>query len=211
MRKQNDFNLYFKRADTEKELKSCQSIRYKVYCKERKWLTAAHYPDELESDIYDEKSPTFIALNDDFDVVGLMRVIKGSDYGTLPFLDHPSIRKIDVNISTMIELSRYIVVSSKNRSLISHGIFRISHHYCRQHGITDYVILIEPSLHRLIERFYWFYKPMCTPALYYGAFTYPAICNVKQIEKIWYTKYPMNYQFYMDKSNVISSLELVKV
>ncbi|MBN2273909.1 MAG: GNAT family N-acetyltransferase [Bacteroidales bacterium] len=207
---QNDFNLYFKIADTEKELKSCQSIRYKVYCEERKWLPAEHYPDELERDIFDEDSPTFIALNDDFDVVGMMRILKGSFYDTLPFLQHPSLQKRHIDIRTMAELSRYIVIASRNRSLISHGIFRLSHHYCKRNGITDYVILIEPSLRRLIERFYWFYEPMCTPAMYFGAFTYPAICNVKKIEKIWYNRYPENYKFYMEESNVISSVEMVK-
>jgi len=207
---QNDFNLFFKIADTEKELKTCQAIRYRVYCQERKWLPSSQYPDQLEYDIYDQKSPTFIALNDDFNVVGLMRIIKGCDYGFLPFLGHPVIKKKDINISTMAELSRYIIVSPKNRGLISHGIFRLSHHYCKRNGITDYVILIEPSLRRLVERYYWFYKPMCTPAMHYGAFTYPAICNVKQIEGIWNTRYPDNYKFYMEESNVISSMELVK-
>jgi N-acyl-L-homoserine lactone synthetase len=207
---QNDFNLYFKVADTEKELKACQSIRYKVYCEERKWLPADHYPDQLESDIYDEKSPTFIALDDDFNIVGLMRFIKGGDYGTLPFLDHPAIKTKGVDVRTMGELSRYIIVAPKNRGLVSHGIFRICHHYGKRYGITDYVILIEPSLRRLIERFYWFYEPMCPPAMYYGAFTYPAVCNSRQIEKTWYKKYPENYRFYMDRSNVISSVEMVK-
>ena len=207
---QNDFNLYFKIADTEKEIKTCQSIRYKVYCEERKWLPADHFPDRLERDIYDEKSPTFISLNDDFEIVGLTRIIKGSDYGTLPFLQHPSVKKRQIDVSTMVELSRYIVVSPKHKGLISHGLFRIALHYCKRNKITDYVILIEPSLRRLIERYYWFYEPMCPPAMYYGAFTYPAVCNAGQIEKTWHNHYPDNYRFYMDESNVISSVELVK-
>jgi N-acyl-L-homoserine lactone synthetase len=204
------FNLYFKKADSEKEIRTCQSIRYKVYCEERKWVKASACPNELEHDIYDEKSPTFIALDDDFTIVGLMRVINGGEYGTLPFMDHPAIRDLNISIATMAELSRYIVVSPRHRGLISHGIFRISHQYCKRKRITDYVILIEPSLRRLIERFYWFYEPICAPALYYGAFTYPAVCNAKKIESIWHKQYPENYQFYMDESNQISSEELVR-
>ncbi len=206
-----DFSIYFKMADTEKEIRTCQNIRYKVYCEEKKWLKASDYPDELESDPFDEKSPTFIALDDDFNILGLMRFIKGSDYGTLPFLHHPSLHNQKIDVSTMGELSRYIVIAPKNRGLVSHGIFRICHHYGKQNGITDYVILIEPSLLRFIERFYWFYQPMCPPAMFYGAFTYPALCNSKQIEQTWRIKYPENYRFYMSDPYLISSADLVKV
>ncbi|MBN2611495.1 MAG: GNAT family N-acetyltransferase [Bacteroidales bacterium] len=194
MNSQN-FTLYFKPVETEKELRSCYNIRYKVYCEEKRWLNASGYPSGEETDEYDEKALHYIAMDEDFKIVGLMRILRAIDFERLPYTFHPSFRGEIPDIPKSAELSRFIVTSQKNRNQVIKGLFRTIYQNSKMLGLDRWVILVEPSLLRYFTRFYYFCDPMATPTMYFGAFTLPAVCDIPKHEKIWKVKYPENYEF----------------
>lgn len=178
-------DLYFKTAESDLELQSCYRLRFQVYCKEKRWLSTKNYPDGLEIDEYDDRAVHVIALDEDFQVVGLMRILRGRDYKKLPYLDHPGIRGKQINLPNVGELSRFVVTSSKYRYYVLKGIFRAIYQTSRQLGLEHWVFVSEPSMIRFMERFKFYFNPICTPAKFYGGFTLIATSDINSHEGIW--------------------------
>ena len=105
---------YFKVADSEYELEKAFRLRYKVYCEEKKWLKKEDYPDGIEKDRYDKKAVHVIAFDEEFELVGNMRIIQQKDYRKLPFEDHPSLEGIKTNVPGLVELSRFVIRTDGN-------------------------------------------------------------------------------------------------
>ena len=130
--------LYFKTAESDLELQSCYRLRFQVYCKEKRWLPVENFPDGMEKDKYDEKAAHVMALDEDFNVIGNMRIIKESDYDRLPYLDHPGMKGVDHKAKNLAELSRFVITAKRNRHLVLKGLPRIpyqSQDRCRQLGV----------------------------------------------------------------------------
>ncbi|MFO7656399.1 MAG: GNAT family N-acyltransferase [Bacteroidales bacterium] len=208
MNSQN-FTLYFKPVETEKELKSCYNIRYKVYCEEKRWLNPSGYPLGEETDEYDEKALHYMAMDEDFKIVGLMRILRAQDYARLPYTSHPAFKGKIPNIQKSAELSRFIVTSQKNRNHVIRGLFRTIYQNSKSLGLDRWVILVEPSLLRYFTRFHYFCDPLATPAMYFGAFTLPAVCDIPKHEQIWKMKYPENHQFVSEDYSIYSNAEKI--
>ena len=207
----NEFSLYFKPVETEEELKKCYNIRYKVYCEEKNWLPVSKYPTKLEIDEYDEKAKHYIAMDEDFNIIGMMRIILAKDFERLPYTHHPAFKDQIPDIPRSAELSRFIVTSPKNRNHIIKGLFRTIYQNSKSLGLDRWVILVEPSLLRYFTRFYYFCDPLTTPAMYFGAFTLPAVCDIAKHERVWKRKYPEYYEFNRQEYMIYSNAEVLAV
>ncbi len=195
-------DLYFKPVTTERELKACYAMRYKVYCEQKRWLPAHRYPDGLEMDEYDDKATHIIAMDEDFNIVGSVRLLPGNNYDKLPYRNHPIMKKMDVHINNEVEFSRFIITARKNRYEVTNGILRTVYQTCKNNDWINWVSLIEHSLIRFMERFNWYLKPLCSPAKYYGGITVPTICSIFELEKIWLKSFPDVYAFYQGESSL---------
>ncbi len=198
-----DTDLYFKTATTVLELEKCFRLRYQVYCEEKRWLSPDDYPNGLEKDFYDEKSIHVMALDEDFQLVGLMRILQNKDYNSLPYENHPAMKDIRFMGSGVAELSRLIVTAKRNRMNVTRGLLRAVYQISRNLGIENWTIVIEPSLMRLLGNFDFVLEPLCTPAKYFGGFTQVALGNISRSEKMWKTTKPLAYTFYSDDWSII--------
>jgi N-acyl amino acid synthase of PEP-CTERM/exosortase system len=72
----------FKRLATQNGLwDGVQQLRYAVYCVECKYLDAAKYPSERETDEYDPYSIHFAATNERKEMVATLRLVRDSKLG----------------------------------------------------------------------------------------------------------------------------------
>jgi N-acyl-L-homoserine lactone synthetase len=196
-------DLYFKTADTDFELQSCYRLRFQVYCKEKRWLPAGNFPDGLEIDEYDEKAVHVIALDEDFTIVGLMRILLENNYGKLPYLNHPAMKGERIDLPNCAELTRFVITPSKYRYYVLKGIFRAAYQVSRRLGVENWIFVSEPSMIRFMDRFKFYFTPFCTPAKYYGGFTLVATCNVAATEEIWRQKDPETLTFNTSEATIL--------
>ena len=188
--------LYFKVADSDFELRSCYRLRYKVYCEEKRWISPSKFPDKMEIDEYDARAVHVIALNEDFEVVGLMRILRAEDYPKLPYQDHPAMKGKGLKLANMAELSRFIVTAGQNRYQTVKGLLRAVYQTCRQMGIDHWAFMYEASLQRLLASFKFYTEPACLPTKYYGAITLVGITDIPELEKKWFSNDQPTYQYY---------------
>ncbi|MBA2354601.1 MAG: GNAT family N-acetyltransferase, partial [Acidobacteria bacterium] len=62
-------------------------LRYQVYCLERLFLPAHHYPDKRETDVFDAHAMHFGVFNDQREMVATARLVRRSPEG-LPMFGH---------------------------------------------------------------------------------------------------------------------------
>jgi N-acyl-L-homoserine lactone synthetase len=197
--------LYFKIAETELELQNCYRMRYQVYCKEKHWLSAGNYSNNMETDEYDDKAINIIAYNEEFKPVGTMRILKEKEFNKLPFYDHPGFKGKRLNLPNLAELSRFIVTAEKDRYYILKGLIRMIYQTSKKQGIDHWVFVSEPGLVRFLERFKYYFEPVCIPAKYYGGFTLAALCDIKKTEAIWRKRDQGALIFNTDESSVLTT------
>jgi N-acyl-L-homoserine lactone synthetase len=178
-------DLYFKTVSTELELQSCYRLRFQVYCKEKRWLSPIDYPGGMETDEYDAKAVHVIAMDEDFKIVGMMRILCEKDFIKLPYYDHPGLKGKKLEAPNVAELSRFVVTASKNRFLVLKGLIRAIYQTSRKIGIGNWVFVSEPSLIRLLEKFKFYFDPISPPSKYYGGFTLVARCDIGRTEAKW--------------------------
>ena len=139
----------------------------------------------MEKDEYDDKAAHVMAMDEDFNVIGVMRIIKECDYDRLPYLDHPGMRGKEHKLKNLAELSRLVITTSRNRHLILKGLFRLVYLTSRKREIDNWVFVSEPSLIRIGMRYHYYFDPICTPAKYFGGFTLVAACDLADTEARW--------------------------
>lgn len=180
-----DNDLYFKTAETDLDFEKCYRLRYQVYCEEKRWLSPDDFPDKMEKDEYDSKAAHVMALDADFNCVGIMRIIKECDHRRLPYLDHPGMQGRSYNAKNLAELSRFVIIAQRNRHLVLKGLLRLVYLTSRRIGVDNWVYVSEPSLIRFIDRYKYYFDPICAPAKYYGGFTLIAACDISKTEARW--------------------------
>ena len=132
----------FLRVDDNQDLlQETYRLRYKIYCHEAEFLDDTEYPDEIESDIYDEHSIHFAALNKDNQVVGTLRMIFDSEHG-FPLEKHcPNYDKSQISFprSQLIEISR-LAVSKDWRRRKNDGLYGLtSYHSAPDNEIPEHI------------------------------------------------------------------------
>jgi N-acyl-L-homoserine lactone synthetase len=197
--------FYFKTADTDLELERCYRLRYQVYCKEKRWLCTTDCPEGKESDAFDLKAIHVMALNEDFELVGMMRILRKEDFSILPYEDHPGIKDKRISLTDVAELSRFIVTSEKYRYHVTHGLLRAVYQTSKGIGLRNWVFILEPSLFRLLGMFKFYLKPLGTPSMYFGAFTMVAGCNIPYTERMWKTRDKEAWAFNSKEALIMST------
>jgi N-acyl amino acid synthase of PEP-CTERM/exosortase system len=94
-----------------------QQLRYAVYCLECKYLDAAKFPDERESDEYDPYSVHFAATNERKEMVATLRLVRDSRLG-FPLEQHAGSLSPDYHRlprERTAEISRLILARSYRR------------------------------------------------------------------------------------------------
>lgn len=195
--------LYFKTASSVEEFEACYRLRYQVYCEEKQWLNPDNFPSGLEKDSYDEKATHVMAYDEDFQLVGMMRILRSQDFAELPYQHHPGMKGRPVMAKNTAELSRFMVTARKNRMEITRGLVRAVYQTSLQLGVENWVILIEPSLRRLLSMLDFIFEPLCNPVKYYGGFTEIAMGNIKRSENMWRAEKPEALNYYMAEDAVI--------
>ncbi|WP_200373339.1 PEP-CTERM/exosortase system-associated acyltransferase [Thiocystis violacea] len=71
----------FSRADREEDIASTYRIRYQVYCLERGFLDASHYPEGLERDAFDAHAVPILARHEQGEPAGTARLVMPSALG----------------------------------------------------------------------------------------------------------------------------------
>lgn len=119
----------FLEATTEEQKKSVYRLRYEVYALEFGFEDPYDFPDKLEKDPYDPYSVHFIALNEDDDIIGTVRMILNSEKG-FPVEHASEINDFDDRPSPemITEISR-LAVSKKLRRRREDGM----------HGVESYI------------------------------------------------------------------------
>jgi N-acyl-L-homoserine lactone synthetase len=195
--------LYFKTASTDLELQQCYRMRYQVYCEEKRWLSTRDFPNGMEKDFYDENAVHVMAFDNDFRLVGLMRILQKKDFKVLPFEKHPAMKGKAFMAPDVAELSRLIVTAKKNRMDVTKGLLRAVYQTSRQMGIENWTIVIEPSLMRLLGIFDFVLEPLSLPAKYFGGFTQVALANISRSEKMWHEIKPQSEAFYQSEAAIL--------
>jgi len=128
----------FGEASTGELKNKIYRLRYEVYALEFGFENPDDFPDKLEKDIYDQYSVHFIALNEDDDIIGTVRMILNSEKGfpvehaseITDFEDRPSPDKIT-------EVSR-LAVSKRLRRRPEDGMHGVESYITQaQGGVSD--------------------------------------------------------------------------
>src|SRR6202048_1938769 len=95
-------------ARSSPDVRACLAMRFRVYCQERGFLREDDYPDQMESDDFDDLATHLAILDDDGELLGTARLIRYSSRG------FPLQRYCDANFprgveSTTAEVSRLAV------------------------------------------------------------------------------------------------------
>ena len=191
--------LYFKVADSDFELQNCYRLRYKVYCEEKRWISPSDFPDKMERDEYDAKAVQVIAMNEDFKIVGTMRILREADFSRLPYQDHPAMNGNKVLADKAAELSRFVVTADQSRYYVVKGLLRAVYQTSRKMGIDNWIFMYEPSLKRLLASFKFYTDPVCLPTKYFGALTMVGLADIPKVEKVWRMNDPETWKFYTNE------------
>jgi N-acyl amino acid synthase of PEP-CTERM/exosortase system len=196
--------------DTPQLLRDSYSLRYQVYCLERRFLPAQDYPDELEVDVFDPHSVHVGVVNLQGAVVATARLVELSDAG-LPLLDHCTIFSHETSpydpTRRVAELSRLSVSRTYNRrkgdgfySLqgatdrpdgrerrgggeIVLILYRALYQASRRRRHTHWFAATEKSLQRLLTRYGVPFREIGPETDYYGSVT-PYLVDLHEWDKV---------------------------
>ncbi|NOZ43448.1 MAG: PEP-CTERM/exosortase system-associated acyltransferase [Alphaproteobacteria bacterium] len=91
-----------------RDLKKLYQLRYDVYCRQKGFLEPADYPDQCETDVFDQHSLHFGAFDDFGNALGTLRLVRNSSRG-FPMLGHCDIDVPDHILDNAGEISRLAV------------------------------------------------------------------------------------------------------
>jgi N-acyl-L-homoserine lactone synthetase len=126
-------------AETKEDLDKVFSLRYQVYCVE-----LGVEPEDRTGflrDIYDEYATHFLAVDENNQPVGTMRVVPKNPMGFPMDSDFPLTEYMEVNgIPKGVEGGRFVIdkdVKREDRSTIAFGLFKCLSDYCSNTGVYD--------------------------------------------------------------------------
>ena len=104
--------------DVPRLLEQSYRLRYEVYCLERNFLPAEHYPAGLEIDLFDRHSLHVGAMDASGELAGTSRAVRVSEMG-LPLFDHCTAFAHETEFHTanprLVEVGRLVVGRSYRR------------------------------------------------------------------------------------------------
>ncbi|WP_339860985.1 PEP-CTERM/exosortase system-associated acyltransferase [Paremcibacter congregatus] len=185
-------------VENMRELQKLYQLRYDVYCLQKGFLNPEHYPDNCEIDDFDRHSLHFGAFDDLGNALGTLRLVRNSELGFPMLghckIDDPDhipetageisrlavskmIRKrqddgdygmavanapIDAPLGTPKDNRR------RHRPDIVVGLYKSLYQESKRSGITHWIAAMEPSLLKLLRRFYFNFEAIGPEVDYYG-------------------------------------------
>ncbi len=165
------------------------ALRYKVYCEERKFLSANSFPEKLEYDCYDAHSKHFGLLCKKGELLGSVRLVHDSGVG-FPMEKHWD-DLIPCHLrSSMAEISRLVICkqgSGKNKRSFSTlpmtlQLYLEIYKSIKENNMTHVLAAMEPSLVRLLRRFGFQFQEVGEEIDYYGLVK-PYILTLQDFEQ----------------------------
>jgi len=193
-------------------LRSIQELRYEVYCQECNFLDPGDYPEQRESDEYDDNSSHFVALNRKNAIAGYVRLVFPDAIQTFPFQNH-CVTLLDGAVlppaACSAEISRLMVRKNYRRR---HGerppsgaamtqehnsdhyemrnsspqillcMYRAMYLYSLKHGIRYWYAAMERSLARILKRMDFGFQQIGPAINYYGPVA-PYVADLRLLER----------------------------
>jgi N-acyl amino acid synthase of PEP-CTERM/exosortase system len=188
-------------------LEASYSLRYQVYCHERRFLRAADYPARVEMDAYDRQSVHLGVVNTLGELVATARLVQPSGTG-LPLLHHctffPGETPLDDPARRVVEISRLSVSRKYNRRAgdgfyglqgptgatgerrgggeIVMAIYKAIYQVSKRRGFTHWVIAAERALRRLVARYGFPFNAIGPETDYYGQVS-PYLMDLREFDE----------------------------
>lgn len=211
------------------DLEKLYKLRYQVYCEQKGFLNPGDYPDQCETDQFDEHSIHFGAFDDEGEALGTMRLVRNSGFG-FPLFGHCEAYVPDEILEKSGEISRLAVSKlirrrendgdygvavegggiddvalkpklehrqRRHRPDIVVGLYKALYQESKRRGITHWIAAMEPSLYKLLKRFYFNFEPIGPEVDYYGPVT-PYIASLDRIEEQVYEASRPFYEAFVD-------------
>jgi len=205
------YRTYFRAeaVNSDRLLKMALSLRYQVYCLERNFEEAAHFPDRLETDRYDAQSVHGVLFYRPWDkAIGTTRLILSKEGpASLPF--HAMLNKAgmasagDFFQGRTAEVSRFAVSRSFRpdkgaRSMLPClGLVQLLLRLSLMHDVTHWAAMMQPSLLRMLAMMGIDFAPV-GPLVSYHGLRQPCGCEIAPMLDSLYRKYPAHWQVVTD-------------
>lgn len=166
------------------QLKKSYRFRYHLYCEVEKLLKKEDYPNKLEFDKFDEHSIHFVALDNNDNIVGTIRLIKDSELGfpTEEEFNLKEIMKKD-NRKKTIEVSRLMTTKEYRKSFLSNDLYKAIYKYSNQNNIEFWLGCVEIWLLKKIKAVFDNIEIIGEPKFCFNAMNYPFLIDLKKMQK----------------------------
>jgi N-acyl-L-homoserine lactone synthetase len=157
-----------KLVQNETDLIEVYKLRYRIYCKEKKWIKQYDSDRDNESDLFDNYSVHFGMYNPASILVGTIRLII-NPISNLPIF--PIIKDTPYSMSPepAIEVSR-LAVSPENRAIIVFaGLLRVVYDYSVKSNLDIWYFQIDSSLFNKLSIFHFPHRILNKSYFYMGS------------------------------------------
>jgi N-acyl-L-homoserine lactone synthetase len=150
-------------------------LRFEVYCNERQFLDARHYPHGLEADEYDPHSLHFVGIDDQDLAGGTLRLVRNSARG------FPLERQVGPGLPEIVGIARdrtaevsRLVLAKRYRGhsvaarLMRFGLVARMYEEARRLELDGLLAAMERGLWRLLASAEICFEPVGPPVSYFG-------------------------------------------
>lgn len=189
-------------------LEASYSLRYQVYCQERRFLPASHYPSQLEIDEFDKKSIHLGVVNTRGELVATTRMVRLGAAG-LPLFKHCSLfldeKALWEPTARVVEVSRLCVRRDYNRRAGDHfyslagstraaserrgggeimlAVLKTLYQATKRGGFTHWLAATEKSLQRLVAKYGFPFRAVGPEIDYYGLVS-PYLMDLREFDDV---------------------------
>lgn len=191
--------MVYKHAVSDNEKNDAFGIRYQIYCIEKGWLPFDDYINNLESDIYDQSSENFIAVTDEGEPVGTIRVIFNSSAGFQISNCFEVI--LPEGGQGCAEISRLAVLKEYRSRHIEIRLFREALQYCLKNSVSHYYAVVENNTFKFLRRLGLPFEVIGDAKYYLGGNTFPVYMNLQTMIQNLEKNNPNLLSFIMNQQN----------
>ena len=171
-------------------LEQSYRLRYQVYCVERQFLDAAAYPDQLETDEFDDHSVHLGVVDSEGDLAGTARLIRANRRG-FPMFQHcaffPEVQTLASPQVVPVEVSRVAIsrryARARGRTEPFLTLVKAMVQGARRAGATHLMGATDAALHRWLVHFGLPYRISGPAVDYYGPVA-PCIMSLHELDEI---------------------------
>ena len=196
--------------DSPRLLEESYRLRYQVYCLERLFLPAQDYPDEMETDSFDEHSVHIGVLDLQGEVISTARLIERSAIG-LPLFQHcslfPNAPSLNDATHRIVEVGRLAMSRKYNRragdafyglqgatgrtdgverrrgGVVALNLYKALYQASKRRGFTHWLAATEQSLQRLVVKYGFPFKAIGPETDYYGCVA-PYLMDLREFDQV---------------------------